>query len=166
MTESVTREASRQDASAASAEAGMGPIPTPTIQRELGRDEPEKPTSITALLRRLIDDVGMLFRKELAMATSEILHSVDSGKAGLASMIGGTAVLYAGLLFLMLSATIGLTEVVEGWVAALIVGGVAAVIGLIMVQVSKRKLRASSFAPRHAADSLRKDREMIGRHTR
>ena len=122
-----------------------------------------EPMSVTGLVRRLIDDVATLFRKELAMATSEVLHSVDDAKAGLASMIGGVAVLYAGFIFLLLAATIGLSQVVAGWAAALIVGGAALLIGFIMVQASKKKLEPRNFAPHRTAEALRKDRQMIGR---
>jgi hypothetical protein len=129
----------------------------------IDRPAPLEPMSVTGLVRRLIEDVATLFRKELAMATSEVLQSVDEAKAGTIGMVGGGAMLYAGLLFLMLAGTLALTLVLPGWAAALIVGGSAALIGLIMVQASKRKLRARSFAPKRAADELRKDREMIGR---
>lgn len=123
----------------------------------------EEPASVTSLFRRLIEDVATLFRKELAMATSEILHSVDDARGALASMLSGAAVLYAGFIFLLLSATLGLALVLEPWLAALIVGGGVALIGLIMVQSSKSKLKPSHFSMQHTADSLRKDREMIGR---
>ena len=119
--------------------------------------------SVTALVRRLIDDVSTLFRAELSMATAEVLESVESMKSGLASMLGGAAVLYAGLLFLMLAAVFGLAERVEPWLAALIVGAVGVAIGFVMLQSSKRKLRATSLTPQRTMKSVRKDAEVIGR---
>jgi hypothetical protein len=128
-----------------------------------GRDGP---MSVTMLFRRLIDDVATLFRKEVAMATSEILHSMHDVKSGVGGMIGGAAVLYAGVLILLLAGVFGLAEVMETWAAALVVGGAAALLGLIMLQVSKRKVEPRHFAPEHAARAIRKDKDMIERQTR
>lgn len=126
---------------------------------------PAEPSTVTHLLRQLMDDVTTLLRKELALATSEISHSVEEAKRGAGGLVSGGAVLYAGLIFLLASATLGLSEVMPGWAAALIVGGVVALIGFGMVQAGKKKLEPGSFAPDRAADSLRKDKDMIRRET-
>lgn len=132
----------------------VGPIP-----------EPGRQSSVPHLLRQLVDDVALLIRKELALATSEVTHSVDDAKQGAVSLASGGGVLYAGLLFLLLSATLGLAEVMPGWLAALIVGGVVAIIGLVMVQSGRKRMQASNFAPHRAAESVRRDKDMITRQT-
>ena len=119
--------------------------------------------SVGRLLSRLVDDVSVLVRKELALATSEVSHSIDQAKTGAGSAIAGGAVLYAGVLFLLLAATFGLAEVMPPWAAALIVGGVVTLVGLIMFQSGKKKMQASSFTPDRAARSVRKDADMIER---
>jgi hypothetical protein len=126
---------------------------------------PAEPSSFTHLLRQLMDDVAVLLRKELALATSEVVHAVDDAKQGAKSMVIGGAVLYAGLLFLLAAATLGLAEVMSAWLAALIVGGSVAVIGLVMVQAGKKKMESGNFAPNRAADSVRKDKDMLARHS-
>jgi hypothetical protein len=75
-------------------------------------------------------------------------------------------VLYAGGLFLLAAATLGLAEVMPGWAAALIVGGVVSLIGLIMLQVGKNKVRPRHFLPERLGEALRKDKDVIGRQTR
>lgn len=122
--------------------------------------------SVPALLRRLVDDAATLFRKELAMATSEILHSVHDVRSGIASTVSGAAITYAGFLFLLVAATLGLAQVFEDWLAALIVGGAVLIVGFIMMQAGKSKTRARHFAPDRTAEALRKDHEMIGRQIR
>jgi uncharacterized membrane protein YqjE len=130
------------------------------------RDAEEQANSVPRLLRHLVDDVAVLLRKELALAASEVSRSVDDAKKGISSLVGGGAVLYAGFIFLLLAATLGLAEVVEPWLAALIVGGVVAIIGLVMLQAGRKKMQAQNFSLDHTADSLRKDREMVvGRST-
>ena len=119
--------------------------------------------SVPDLLHQLLVDVAMLFRKELALAASEIRSSVDDAKTGVGSMITGGAVLYAGFTFLLGAAMFGLSTVLPLWLSALIIGAIAVVIGLIMVQVGKRKLEPTSFTPDRAMDSLRKDKDAIRR---
>ena len=115
--------------------------------------------SLTTLIKELANDVTAVFTKEVALAKSEVSHSVHEAKTGAVSMLTGGSVLYAGVLFLLLSAVLGLAQVVELWLAALIVGGVVTLIGFIMVQSGKKQLEPSSFKPRHTMNSLHKDRE-------
>lgn len=123
------------------------------------------PGTIGKLLSKLVDDVALLVRKELALATSEVNQSIDQAKTGVTSIVSGGAVLYAGVLFLLLAATLGLAEVMPGWTAALIVGGVVSLIGLIMVKTGSNKVQPKSFAPDRTARAVRQDADMIGRQT-
>ena len=136
------------------------------LEQRAGRSGSAESGSVAHLLRQLVDDVATLVRKELALASSEISHSVSELKQGLVSMVTGGAILYLGLVFLLLSATIGLAQVMPGWAAALIVGGVVTLIGVIMLMVGKQKVEPSHLAPNRTADSLRKDRDMVERQTR
>lgn len=127
-----------------------------------GRSRSETAEPIPGLLRQLMADVATLFRKELALAASEINQSVTEAKHGASSMVSGGAVLFAGVLFLLGAAAAGLALIMAAWAALLIVGGVVAVIGLIMVKGGQKKLEAHSFAPDRTVESLRKDKEAIG----
>ena len=117
--------------------------------------------STPGLLRRLADDVGMLFAQEVALLKAETAKSIGDLKASTASIAIGGAVAFMGGFFLLLSAVYGLSNVVEPWLAALIVGGVVTLIGLIMLSAGRRKLEPAAVAPRRTAASLRKDAEMI-----
>lgn len=117
--------------------------------------------SVTGLIKELANDVVALLTKEAALAKSEVSHSMHEAKAGALSMISGGSVLYAGFLFLLLSAVVGLANVVEFWLSALIVGGVVALIGFIMLQSGKKKMEPSSLKPQHTIDSLEKDRNAV-----
>lgn len=119
--------------------------------------------SLTGLVKQLANDITSLFTKELALAKVEISHSVDEAKTGLISLVTGGSVLFAGFLFILAAATLGLAQVVDLWLAALIVGGVVSLIGLVMVSAGKKKMHASSFKPQHALDSLDKDQRAIRR---
>lgn len=121
----------------------------------------EDSSSVTGLFRQLAEDVTGLFTKEVALAKAELRHSIQETKSGAMALVSGGAVLYAGFLFLLLAAVIGLAEVVEAWLAALIVGGIVALVGFILVQSAKKKFTASNFTPEQTMQSLRKDRDTV-----
>jgi hypothetical protein len=54
-----------------------------------------------------------------------------------------------------------LCNVVDPWLAALIVGGVVTLIGVVMLMTGSKKLEPRAVAPRRTAESLRKDTQMI-----
>lgn len=122
-------------------------------------------SSVGRLLTQLVDDVAVLIRKELALAGSEVSHSIEQAKAGVGGLVGGGAVLYAGMLFLLLAATLGLAEVMPAWAAALIVGGAVSLVGLIMFQGGKSRMQPSAFTPDRTKRAVRDDAEMIRRQT-
>ncbi|MBN1236962.1 MAG: phage holin family protein [Gammaproteobacteria bacterium] len=121
-------------------------------------------TRVVGLVRRLGEEITTLFTKELALLKAETTSAIKDTRSGIGAMAVGGAVLYAGLLFLLTSAMLGLALVMDAWLAALIVGGVVAIIGAIMLASGKRKLEPSAFKPEHTAASLEKDRDMIKRN--
>lgn len=125
----------------------------------------ENDTSVGGLLRQLTHEVPSLVTKELALAKAELSESIRATKAGAASVATGGAVLLGGFIVLLMSAVYGLSNVMEQWLAALIVGGVVVVIGLVMVSAGKKKFEASSFKPERTINSVNKDKEAVKGHT-
>jgi uncharacterized membrane protein YqjE len=125
---------------------------------------PDQDSSVGGLLRQLTREVPSLFTKELALAKAELSESMRVTKAGAASVATGGAVLLAGFIILLMSAVYFLSTLMEPWLAALIVGGVVVVIGLIMVSAGKKKFEASSFKPDRTIHSLHKDKEVVRGH--
>jgi hypothetical protein len=121
--------------------------------------------SVTTLLRSLAGDAATLTRKEMTLARGEVSQAISSLKTGIIASATGGGVLFAGLLFLLLAATLGLATVMAGWLAALIVGGVVFLFGLILVGTGKKKMEADNFRPDRTIDSMRKDQEMLHRRT-
>lgn len=118
-------------------------------------------SSVAGLVRQLANEAGALFSKELTLAKVEMSDTVNQAKQGVTSMISGGSVLFAGFLFLLLAAVVGLASVVDFWLSSLIVGGVVAIIGLIMIQVGRDKVRPSSLKPEHTLHSLQKDQQAV-----
>ncbi|MDC6678956.1 phage holin family protein, partial [Leclercia adecarboxylata] len=74
------------------------------------------------------------------------------------------AVLLAGFIILLMSAVYFLSTMMEPWLAALIVGVVVVVIGMVMVSAGKKKFEASSLKPDRTIHSLQKDKEAVRGH--
>ncbi len=150
---------------ATSAQDYTGPRPTPEPSADTTTTAPttngHDSTSAFGLARHLFDDLATLLRKELALAASEVNYAVKGTKKGITSLISGAVVLNSGFIFLLAAATLGLAEVMEPWLAALIVGVVVTVIGLIMVQAGKKKLEPANLRPERTMEELRKDRDSV-----
>ena len=117
--------------------------------------------STPSLLRRLVNDVSMLFAQELQLLKAETTESIADLKAATVGVAMGGAVVFMGLFFLLLAAVYGLGTVVDPWLAALIVGGVVTLIGGVMLTAGSKKLGPAGIAPRRTARSLRRDTQMI-----
>jgi Putative Actinobacterial Holin-X, holin superfamily III len=115
------------------------------------------------LMRRLLNEVSTLFRKEIALAKVEASEALSQAKTGAISMASGGAVLFAGFLVLLAAAVFALAHVVSDWLAALIVGGIVTVVGFIMVNSGKKKFDPGALKPDRTQRSLRKDKEMVER---
>jgi hypothetical protein len=119
--------------------------------------------SAIGLLRRLVDEFSVLFRKEIALAKAEAVESFSHLKAAAISMASGGAVLFAGLLVLLAAAVLGLSHVVADWLAALIVGGIVSIVGFVMINSGKNKFDSSSLKPEKTQRALQQDKEMLER---
>jgi len=112
---------------------------------------------LTSLFSDLAAETTALLRKELELAKAEMSEKASQVTKGATSLAMGGAVAYAGLIFLLLSATLALANWVAPWLAALIVGGVVAIIGLIMLASGRSKLKASNLQPTRTIETIRED---------
>lgn len=117
--------------------------------------------SVGTLLKQLMREVPALLTNEIALAKSEMRENMQQTKAGLASVATGGAVLLGGFIILLLAAVYALGNVVAPWLAALIVGAVATLVGFAMVQAGKKKFQSESLRPDRTMNSLHKDKETI-----
>jgi hypothetical protein len=134
--------------------AGSGAVGGPGAA-DAGTDSP------VGLVGRLIDDVSSLFRNEVALARAEFSQAATQAKAGLGSVAIGGAVLLVGVQALVAAAIIGLANVVDWWLAALIVGAVVTIVGAVLLQGGKKKLEPANFRLERTQESLRRDKEAV-----
>jgi hypothetical protein len=125
---------------------------------------PLEDESAPGLLGRLIEDVTGLFRNELALARAETMEAAHTAKAGIGAVATGGAVALLGGMALVAAAVLGLANVMEAWLAALIVGGVLAIVGYAMINAGKKRLEPSNFKLERTQESLRRDKETATSH--
>lgn len=131
--------------------------------RPMAAGGPARDSSVPGLIRSLADDVTRLFAQEIALAKTEVSAAVKDIKAGVLSLAVGLGVLFAGFIVLLFAAVAGLALVVETWLAALIVGGIVAIVGLALLMKAKSALNPEAMVPTRTIDSLKKDEAMVRR---
>ncbi|MFJ4143640.1 phage holin family protein [Pseudomonas sp. NPDC089734] len=124
---------------------------------------PENETSVLSLIRQLAHEVPLLISKEIALAKAEIKESVQTSRQGLMAIGGGAIVMLGGFVILLLAAVYLLTHFMSSWLAALIVGMSALIVGFLMIMAVNRKLEPSNLTPERTASALQKDKEAIQR---
>ena len=117
--------------------------------------------STKSLLRELMHEVPELFTKEVALARAEMRENLEQTRRGATEVSTGGVVLAGGYIVLLLAAVYALSEVKEPWLAALLVGGVAALIGYSMVKAGMRHFSARDLKPDRTIDSVHKDADAI-----
>lgn len=117
--------------------------------------------STKSLLRELLHEVPELFTKEVALARAEMRENLAQTRRGATEVSTGGVVLAGGYIVLLLAAVYALSEVMEPWLAALLVGGVAALIGYSMVKTGMRHFSARDLKPDRTIDSVHKDADAI-----
>ncbi len=134
--------------------------PASTVSREHGSE------SITDLIRHVATDLSTLLGKEIELAKAEVGESVSEVQTAVGAIATGAAIAMAGLVVLLMSAVYGLSNVVDPWLAALIVGAAALLIGYLMVHSAKEKMSASSMVPDRTLESAKKDTQTLKRAVR
>jgi hypothetical protein len=123
-----------------------------------------KKQSVLTLLHRLTRELARLLRQEIALATAEFIQTAGRALTALTTAAAGGVVLFAGLLVLLAAAVLGLSQVMAPWLAALIVGIVVSVVGIVALLGGTRSLPETLRAKR-TARSIAKDKDVLTRKT-
>jgi hypothetical protein len=104
------------------------------------------------LLRNILN----LVRDEIRMASAEMWQkAANAGKSSTMLTVGGF-VLYAGFLFLLVAAAMGLSRVIAPVWAFLVVGAAALLVGATLTMIGKRWLSAD-IMPSETIDTAKED---------
>lgn len=122
---------------------------------------PKSERSVAALLSDLASETGMLVRQEIALFKAELREKLVRLGQGVGALAAGGLVAFSGWLALLAAAVLGLSNLVEPWLAALIVGVVGLALGAGLLYFGKSRLHADALALRRTINSLREDEAWI-----
>lgn len=112
---------------------------------------------LTALFGDLANETAALIRKEAELAKAEMSEKAGMAVRAMVSLAVGGAVALIGVVFVLWAVVYALAIWLPPWAAALIVGVVMAVIGLVMLQSGKSKLSADNLQPKRTIETLKDD---------
>ena len=122
----------------------------------------EDSRGIGDLLGDLGRQVSTLVRKEIDLARVEVTSSVGRMSRGAAMAGAGGALLYAGLLVLLLAIVFGLIQAgLDAWLAALIVAVVVMAIGGVVTSMGVKQMQRTELAPKQTAETVRENVEFV-----
>jgi uncharacterized membrane protein len=121
--------------------------------------------SVAGLLTRLMDDAVALAKNEIALAKAEARGALNDVKKSIAPFAIAGGVLLAGALTLVAALVLALAEVMQPWLAALIVGVVLLLFGWMLLKAVQRNLANIGSRLDRTQNSLQKDATVVARRT-
>lgn len=122
--------------------------------------------SLKELLADLTHSVTTLFRKEIELARAETSEKLSQAGVAAGAIAAGGVLALAALIVLLQALVIALAELgLAPALAALIVGGVVAIIAFALIYKGMNDLKASNLAPTRTVEALRRDAHMIKEQT-
>jgi membrane protein DedA with SNARE-associated domain len=119
---------------------------------------------IADIFKDLLAQLTTLVRNEGELARAEMSEKVDQAVRGVILLVGGAVLLIPALVILLAAGVAAIMATgMEPYWAALIVGGAALVVGLILMLAGRGSMRLESLAPRKTMHQLRRDAQ-VARH--
>lgn len=127
---------------------------------------PAEERSLGDLFSDLTRDTATLVRQEVTLAKAEIGQKAASVGKDAGMIAAGGALAYAGLLVLLGAMVLLLALVLPSWVAALIVGLIAAGVGAAVAMAGLKGLKSIDPVPHQSMQSLKDDVNAIKEQAR
>ena len=119
--------------------------------------------SIGELFGQLTQDMTLLVRQEVQLARTEMTEKLSKLTTNLISVGAGGFVAYLGGLALMAALILAVRDLANislAW-SALIVGGILAIVGYVMLQRGLKELKRTELAPRRSVENIKDDVQSI-----
>ena len=114
--------------------------------------------TVPELFTDLISLVTSLFRTETRLARAEINEKITQAGSGVGMIAAGAVLLIPALVILLQAAAVALTDQgFQPYAAALIVGGAAFAVGLVVALVGINQLKMKNLTPNKTIEQLQSD---------
>lgn len=131
-----------------------------------GAQRPPDGRSAIDLLSQLAGDLTSLVRKESELVRTELTEKAHSAVKAVGEVAAGSLLMIAALLVLLQAVVLGLSKFMDPAWAALLVGGVVAIVGYVVLRAGMKMLKPGAMAPERSARQLQKDAELMKGHSR
>ena len=121
--------------------------------------------SMASLVGGIITDAQRLVRQEVALARREMQVELDKAKGASVALALGAGCAMLGTLFLGFTVVYLLNLALPLWVSFLIVGGVLAIAGAILLFAGIQQVRQISLVPPQTAETLQENAQWLQNQT-
>lgn len=111
-----------------------------------GFDQAERKESIPDLVRQLTEQGSHLAQQQVSLVQAEVRDSINGLKVGAGAMAGAAVVGIAGLGVLLMGLAFLLDEVMQLWLATLIVAAATLAVAYAMFASGKKKIQSNSMS--------------------
>ncbi len=126
-------------------------------QMQLQKDD----RSLGELFSELASETGTLIRQEVSLAQAEMTQKATRVGKSVGSLAIGGAIGYAGMLAIMAGIIMGLSYFIPGWLAAILVGGIVAVVSYVLINSALTTLRNTDVKPTETVESIKEDAQWL-----
>lgn len=122
-----------------------------------GRQEP----SLGELFSDLSSQASQLIRQEIELAQAEMTRKATKAGRNATFVVVAGFIANAALLAVVAAAIMALAQVMDGWLAALIVGVVLAIGAVLLARYGINKLKEIDPAPRRTIETMKENKEWL-----
>ena len=122
--------------------------------------------TVTSLLKDIVGNVQQIIRAEVRLAKAEVTEELTKARRGVVLLVIGTLFGVMALALLLLGAVYLLSHFVQPWVAAVLVGVGAGVIGGGLIAVGVQQLKLVTLPPPRTVTSVQENIQWAKAQTR
>jgi len=118
---------------------------------------PQMQRTVPELLGNMVDNIQQIIRSEFRLAKAELQEKASRASKPAITLGAGFLLGLYGFGFLLLAAVYALSMIMAAGLAALFVGGFLALVSIVLVTSSAKKLKALNPAPEKTIQTLQEN---------
>ncbi len=125
---------------------------------------PQTQRSFPEVLQDIVGNLQEIVRSEFRLAKTELKEEAAKAAKPAATFGVGLVFGFYGIGFLLLACVYGLSMVMAGWLAALLVGAILAIVAIALMSSSGKKLKRVNPTPDKTIQSLEENVQWAKHH--
>jgi uncharacterized membrane protein YqjE len=113
--------------------------------------------TVPEVLQDIVGNIQEIIRSELRLAKAEVKQEAAKAKSPVIMSVMGGALGFYAFGFLLLTAMLAMATVMAMWMAALIIGGVLAIVSLALIGAAKSRFKHVNAVPERTIESIKEN---------